>query len=269
VYKTVSVQFKKHGKIHEFDAGDFALKRGDKVLVETEHGSSLGVVCTEPRTQTGKMPDRPLRRIYRLANQRDVEKFERKCRLERDVYGFCYERIKVRSMPMCLVAVERISEGGKLMVYFTADGRVDFRELVKDLVQKFRTRIEMRQIGVRHQAKMFGGLGSCGRGLCCSSFLDNFSPVSIKMAKNQNLSLNPNKISGMCGRLMCCLTYEHKYYEDARKDIPKVGKRILTKKGEGKILRQNLLRKVMTVILESGEEVEIRPEDIVKDKRRK
>jgi cell fate regulator YaaT (PSP1 superfamily) len=142
---------------------------------------------------------------------------------------------------------------------------VDFRDLVKDLVQKFRTRIEMRQIGVRHQAKMIGGLGSCGRPLCCSSFLNNFEPVSIKMAKKQNLSLNPTKISGMCGRLMCCLTYEYEYYNNAIKKIPKIGKTVSTTKGNGKITRQNVLKETLTIMLDSNEEIEITPEDIIKD----
>jgi cell fate regulator YaaT (PSP1 superfamily) len=151
------------------------------------------------------------------------------------------------------------------MVYFTADGRVDFRDLVKDLVQKFRTRIEMRQIGVRHQAKMVGGLGTCGRHLCCTSFLSGFAPVSIKMAKEQNLSLNPSKISGMCGRLMCCLAYEFDHYEKAKKDLPKVGKKVNTPYGMAKVIRQNIFREKLTVLLESGEEKEISYEDIVRE----
>jgi cell fate regulator YaaT (PSP1 superfamily) len=158
---------------------------------------------------------------------------------------------------MCLVGVERRFDGSKILVFFTADGRVDFRELVKDLVRKFRTRIEMRQIGVRHQAKMVGGLGTCGRPLCCASFLNNFGTVTIKMAKEQNLSLNPGKISGMCGRLMCCLTFEHQYYEKIKKDLPKMGKRVKTKFGEGKVIRQNILKETLTVALDSGEEKEI------------
>jgi cell fate regulator YaaT (PSP1 superfamily) len=203
--------------------------------------------------------------VSRLATEQDCEKFERNVRLERDVYTFCYLKIKERSLPMCLVSVECLFDENKIMVYFTADGRVDFRELVKDLVGKFRTRIEMRQIGVRHQAKMVGGLGTCGRQLCCTSFLAGFAPVSIKMAKEQNLSLNPTKISGMCGRLMCCLNYEFSYYERAKKNLPKVGKRVNTVYGMGKVVRQNILREKMTVLLESGEEKEIPYDDIVRD----
>jgi cell fate regulator YaaT (PSP1 superfamily) len=167
---------------------------------------------------------------------------------------------------MSLVTVDRHYDGSKIIVYFTADQRVDFRELVRDLVQKFRTRVEMRQIGARHQAKMFGGLGICGRPLCCSSFLNSFDPVSIKMAKTQNLSLNPAKISGMCGRLMCCLTYEHEFYEEATKNIPKNGKAVSTAHGTGKVVRQNVLRETLTVALESGEEMEILPQEVLENK---
>jgi len=267
--KIIGVQFEKHGRVFEFDAGHFVLRRGDHVLVETDSGSTLGVVCTEPRPRGQELPVRPLRKVYRLATDSDLDKFQKKRVLEQEVYRYCQERIDARSIPMCLVAVERLFDGGKIMVYFTADGRVDFRELVKDLVRRFRTRIEMRQIGVRHEAKMFGGLGSCGRQLCCASFLQSFSPVSIKMAKEQNLSLNPSKISGMCGRLMCCLTYEYAYYAEVGKNIPKIGKRVATTQGEGKVIRQNLLKKVLTVILDSGEEVEISTDDIVKNRKPK
>ncbi len=265
--KIVGVQFEKHGRVIDFDAGHFVLHKGDHILVETDNGSALGVVCTDPRVQTEGLPSRPLRKVYRLANENDLEKFHKKRTLEEEVYRYCQERIAARSIPMCLVAVERLFDGGKIMVYFTADGRVDFRELVKDLVRRFRTRIEMRQIGVRHEAKMFGGLGSCGRELCCASFLQTFSPVSIKMAKEQNLSLNPSKISGMCGRLMCCLTYEYAYYEEAGRNVPKIGKRVKTPQGEGKVIRQNLLKKVLNVVLDSGEEIEISTEDVVKPRR--
>jgi cell fate regulator YaaT (PSP1 superfamily) len=194
-----------------------------------------------------------------------VERFGRNAELEREVYAFCYMKIKERALPMCLVSVECLFNTTKVIVYFTADGRVDFRELVKDLVQRFRMRIEMKQIGVRHQAKMMGGLGTCGRQLCCTSFLTNFAAVSIKMAKEQNLSLNPSKISGMCGRLMCCLNYEFGYYEKEKKDLPKVGKKVNTIHGMVKVIRQNILRGRMTVALESGEEKEISFDEIVQN----
>ena len=263
--KIVRIRFAESGKVYEYDSGHFVLEKGYKVLVETEQGLALGVVCSDPRSRGEDLPERPLQKVYRLANPKDIEKFERKCEVEKEIYSFCYEKIKERSLPMCLVSVERFYDGSKIIVYFTADGRVDFRELVRDLVQRYRTRVEMRQIGVRHQAKMFGGLGTCGRQLCCGSFLSSFAPVSIRMAKDQNLSLNPAKISGMCGRLMCCLTYEREYYEEATKDIPKVGKSVVTAKGNGKVVRQNVLKETLTIILDSGEEIEIPYEDILKD----
>jgi cell fate regulator YaaT (PSP1 superfamily) len=260
--KIVDVQLLKYGKVQSFETGGLVVQKGDRVLVEAEHGLFFGIVCSELKNGG---TDRPVRKVSRLATEQDCEKFERNVRLERDVYTFCYLKIKERSLPMCLVSVECLFDENKIMVYFTADGRVDFRELVKDLVGKFRTRIEMRQIGVRHQAKMVGGLGTCGRQLCCTSFLAGFAPVSIKMAKEQNLSLNPTKISGMCGRLMCCLNYEFSYYERAKKNLPKVGKKVNTVYGMGKVVRQNILREKMTVLLESGEEKEIPYDDIVRD----
>ena len=266
--KIVGVQFKKSGKIYSFHSGHFVLKKGAKVLVETEQGPALGAVCTEPRTLEGKSSGRPLKKISRLANPKDIERYEKGRRIEKEVYGYCYKRIEDRALPMSLVSVERLLNGSKIIIYFSADGRIDFRELVKDLVQKFHARIEMRQIGVRHQAKMVGGLGSCGRQLCCTSFLTHFDPVSIKMAKEQNLSLNPSKISGMCGRLMCCLTYEHAYYEKAKKNIPKTGKKVNTKHGKGKVIRQNVLKKTLIVLLESGEEKEVSYRDIIKPSKK-
>ena len=263
--KIVGIRFTEYGKIHEYDSGHFVLKKGYQVLVETEQGLALGVVCTDPKARGQDVPPKPLKKVFRLATPKDMEKFEKKCHMEKEVYDFCKGKIKERSLPMFLVSAERLYDGSKIMVYFTADGRVDFRELVRDLVQKFRTRVEMRQIGVRHQAKMFGGLGTCGRQLCCASFLNNFAPVSIRMAKDQNLSLNPAKISGMCGRLMCCLTYEREYYEEATKDIPKTGRSVVTSRGKGKVVRQNVLRETVTITLDSGDEIEIPYDDIIKD----
>ncbi len=261
--KIVGIQFKNNGKVYDFDSGHFVLKKGDKVVVVTEEGPAVGCVCTEPQNRAAEGPKRSLKKIFRLATKQELERYDRNCALEESVYKYCLAKIKGRSIPMCLVSVERRFDGSKIMVYFTADGRVDFRELVKDLVQKFRTRIEMRQIGIRHQAKMVGGLGTCGRPLCCSSFLNSFAPVTIKMAKEQNLSLNPTKISGMCGRLMCCLTYEHKYYEQIKKGLPKVGRKVRTKDGEVRVIRQNVLKETLTVILKSGDEIEIKAQDIL------
>jgi len=271
--KIVGIQFRDYGKIHYFNSGHFVLRKGDRAVVDTEKGQELGSVCFEPKNSVENLPDKPLRKIFRLATKKDIERFDKRSQQEKEIYAFCYEKIKERSLPMCLVSVERLIDGSKIMVYFTADGRVDFRELVKDLVQKYHTRIEMRQIGVRYEAKMVGALGTCGRPLCCSSFLSNFEPVSIRMAKEQNLSPNPSKISGMCGRLMCCLTYEYDYYEKAKKDIPKIGKKVKTVHGEGKVVRQNLLKKTLTITLDSGDEIEASFEDIVNntssDKRKR
>jgi cell fate regulator YaaT (PSP1 superfamily) len=262
--RVVEVQVPRYGRVQSFDPNALALQRGDRVLVESEQGVSFGVVCSDPRPSSASQ--KPPRKVIRVANEQDLEKFRKNAELEREVYAFCYMRIKERSLPMCLVSVECLFDEHKIMVYFTADGRVDFRDLVKDLVQKFRTRIEMRQIGVRHQAKMVGGLGTCGRHLCCTSFLGGFAPVSIKMAKEQNLSLNPSKISGMCGRLMCCLAYEFDHYEKAKKDLPRVGKKVNTTYGMAKVIRQNIFREKLTVLLESGEEKEISYEEIVRER---
>ncbi|MBW1779632.1 MAG: stage 0 sporulation family protein [Deltaproteobacteria bacterium] len=260
--KVVGIQFRAHGKVYDFESGHFVLNKGDKVMVVTEEGPAVGYVCTIPQNVAKNGPNRNLKKIFRLATPEEIERYEGDCNLEKDVYEYCHQKVKERSMPMRLVSVERRFDGSKIVVYFTADGRVDFRQLVKDLVGKFRTRIEMRQIGVRHQAKMVGGLGTCGRPLCCAAFLNRFDPVTIKMAKKQNISLNPNKISGMCGRLMCCLTYEHEYYEKIKRKLPKIGKRIMTQEGEGKIIRQNVLKETLTVALDSGTEIEVQVKDL-------
>jgi cell fate regulator YaaT (PSP1 superfamily) len=264
--KIVGVKLGKSGKIYDFDSGHFVLKHGDKVIVNTEQGKAFGIVCDKPRMfeEENKHPERELKQVYRMADKKDIEKYEKNCQLESEIYSHCYDSIKRQSLDMSLVAVERLFDGSKVIIYFASEERVDFRELIKELVQQFHTKIEMKQIGVRHQAKMVGGLGTCGRQLCCSSFLENFEPVSIKMAKKQNLSLNPAKISGMCGRLMCCLAYEYNYYNEAQKNIPKVGKMVDTKKGKGKVIRHNVLKQTLIIYLDSSEEeIEIPYGDIV------
>jgi cell fate regulator YaaT (PSP1 superfamily) len=260
--KFVGIQFRDSGKVYDFDCGHFVLKKGDRVMVVTEEGPAVGCVCTEPQSGAKDNSDRKLKKVFRVATPEEIERYEQDCRLEQDVYEFCYRKVKERSVPMSIVSVERRFDGSKTIVYFTADGRVDFRQLVKDLVGKFRTRIEMRQIGVRHQAKMVGGLGTCGRPLCCSTFLNTFAPVTIKMAKKQNISLNPSKISGMCGRLMCCLTYEDKFYEQAKKKLPRIGKKVVTKEGDGKVIRQNVFNETVTVSLATEGEIEVGAEEI-------
>jgi cell fate regulator YaaT (PSP1 superfamily) len=265
VNKVVGIQFKPNGKVYDFDSGHFVLKKGDKVMVITDEGPAIGCVHTEPQAAPVGGPKRPLKKVFRLATEEELDRYDKSCEMESQVYRFCYQKIKELKLSMSLVSVERRFDGSKVVVYFTADGRVDFRELVKELVRRFRTRIEMRQIGVRHQAKLVGGLGTCGRTLCCATFLNRFDPVTIKMAKEQNLSLNPSKISGMCGRLMCCLTYEHSFYEKTKKKLPKVGKRVMTKVGEGKILRQNVLTESLSILLDTGEEIEDHPTNLVPD----
>lgn len=268
--KIVGVRLGKSGKVYDFDSGHFVLKQGDRVIVVTEQGKALGVVADNPRTPEDGTPERELKPVYRIADKKDTEKYEKNCQLENEIYSKCYDSVKRLNLDMSLVAVERMFDGSKVIIYFSSEGRVDFRELIKEMVQQFHTKIEMKQIGVRHQAKMVGGLGTCGRQLCCSSFLENFEPVSIKMAKKQNLSLNPGKISGMCGRLMCCLAYEYKYYNEAQKNIPKVGKMVDTKKGRGKIIRHNLLKETLIISLESNqEEVEVSYKDIIDNKTQK
>ncbi|MEW6658332.1 MAG: stage 0 sporulation family protein [Thermodesulfobacteriota bacterium] len=239
------------------DLGPHELKLQDKVVVQREDGLGLGRVMTIFRdVEPGLIPPK-VKPLVRPATPEDLEQAERNRLLEERAYRFCLERIQVRNLPIYLVRVECLFDASKVVFYFTAPGRVDFRDLVKDLVQEFRTRIELRQIGVRHRAKMVGGLGICGRALCCSSFLHEFEPVSVRMAKEQQLSLNPSKISGICGRLMCCLTYEYSTYQEIRKHLPRLGKRVSLPAGEGKIIRYNLIRQVATLEMEDGGEMEI------------
>jgi cell fate regulator YaaT (PSP1 superfamily) len=215
--KIVHVWFRRDRRIYEFYTGNFVLSRGDRVIVETMKGLELGTVCSNPRIQDASMPNRPIEKIFRLATPEDIEQKEENERIEAEVTQFCKERINMDKLPMNLIAVELTFDKSKLIFFYTSQTRVDFRKLVKDLVQKFNTHVEMRQIGTRDLARMQGGVGHCGRQLCCSSFLSNFEPISIRMAKAQDLSLNPGKISGVCGRLMCCLAYECDNYQRMKK----------------------------------------------------
>ncbi len=268
--KVVGISFQRGAKVYDFDAGHFVLNQSDMVIVETEHGLALGEVARPPRvvddlsqSDTGEGEAPQLKSVYRLATEEDLEQVRLNRDVEKEAYLHCLERIAQRKLDMNLVKVECMFDRSKMVFYFTAEGRLDFRELVRDLVARFRTRVEMRQIGVRHEAKLLGGLGSCGRELCCATFLRDFEPVSVKMAKEQNLSLNPTKISGLCGRLMCCLTYEFPIYQDLKRNMPKLGKRITLQKGlEGKVIRQNVLERRVTVILNDGREVTCTPEEL-------
>lgn len=205
--EVIAIRFKNCGRIYEFDANGLKVRKGDRVVVESEFGLSIGTVVQEPFAAENL--DRELKRIIRRAGEEDIAKKEENEKFQRDARSFCFERIMARGLPMKLVCTESTLDRKRIIFYFTADGRIDFRELVKDLAAKFKTRIEMRQIGVRDKAKLVGGLGLCGKELCCRLFLTSFEPISIKMAKQQDLSLNTGKLSGICGRLMCCLGYEY------------------------------------------------------------
>jgi cell fate regulator YaaT (PSP1 superfamily) len=233
------------------------LRPGDQVVVKTADGEEMGTIKAIYRNldlPAGPLPeDSP----FRPATPEDLVQDEKNRAFEQRAFAFCQERIQARQLPIHLVQASCLFDGSKIIFYFTAPGRVDFRELVKDLVQEFRCRIELRQIGVRHRAKMVGGLGVCGQKLCCASFLRDFEPVSVRMAKEQQLSLNPSKISGVCGRLMCCLTYEYAAYQEIKRHLPKIGKRVKLPEGEAKIIRYNLIRQTVTVELGEGQELEV------------
>ncbi|MFH0810597.1 MAG: regulatory iron-sulfur-containing complex subunit RicT, partial [Pseudomonadota bacterium] len=227
-------------------------------------GMALGTVAAPPRgLDESHLGKREFKKVVRVATDDDLEQAANHVRFEREAHQFCMARIVERQLTMNLSSVEYLFDGSKIIFYFTADGRVDFRELVKDLVGRLRMRVELRQIGVRNEAKMLGGLGGCGRELCCASFLNDFEPVSVKMAKEQNLALNPAKISGICGCLLCCLTYEYQTYMELKKGMPKCGKRVCTTSGEGRVVRQNVMNRQFTVLLADGREMDMTPDDIV------
>ncbi len=265
--KAVGIRFKPAGKIYDFDCGAYVLNPGDYVIVQTDQGLGFGTVALPPEPYDATKKKRSLKKIFRLATDNDFAQLEKNKKKEMEAYAYCRQCIRDLKLDMNLFAVESTFDGGKITCFFTAEARVDFRELVKMLVKKLSVRVEMRQVGIRNQAKMCGGLGRCGRELCCSSFIDKFDPVSIRMAKDQGLSLNPTKISGQCGRLMCCLTYEHKTYSDLKKQFPKIGKNITTRFGGGKVLRQNILAGRLSIRLEDNTEKEISLDDIVRDKK--
>ena len=243
----IGVRFKKAGKVYYFDPAGFWPRPGDAVVVETSRGIELGEVVTGAREVPDEQIVPPLKQVVRVATAEDIARAENNAAREKEAYVLCQEKILQHKLELKLVDVEYTFDNSKIIFYFTANGRVDFRELVKDLASVFKMRIELRQIGVRDEAKMLGGLGSCGRPICCGAFLGDFQPVSIKMAKEQNLSLNPTKISGQCGRLMCCLKYEQAYYESALKKLPKVGREVITPDGSGIITEINVIREKVRV----------------------
>jgi len=239
--EVIGVRFKEVGKVYYFDPDVQQLKKGDRVIVETVRGIECGEVAMDNREIDDEQIVKPLKKLIRIADQNDIDQFNANKAKEKDAFEICQQKIANHGLEMKLVDVEYTFDGGKVLFYFTADGRVDFRELVKDLAGVFKTRIELRQIGVRDESKMLGGLGICGRPFCCSSFLGEFQPVSIKMAKEQGLSLNPTKISGACGRLMCCLKYEQNAYEHLLKITPKPGAIVETAEGAGTVVDFSLL----------------------------
>lgn len=248
----VGVRFKTVGKIYYFDPGDISVAVGDGVIVETARGMEFGdVVLGEKELDETKFSI-PVKKIVRKATKQDIKQVEENKTKVKEAFQICEEKIKANQLEMNLIDVEYTFDRSKILFYFTADGRVDFRQLVKDLASVFRTRIELRQIGVRDEAKMLGGLGICGRQLCCNSFLGDFEPVSIKMAKEQSLSLNPTKISGTCGRLMCCLKYEQEAYEELLSKTPNVGAVVDTPQGRGTVVYTSILKGLVQVRLDSG-----------------
>ncbi len=260
--RIVSVKFRTAGKQYDFLCDSLELAAQDQVIVETDRGQSLGTVVAAPREcEPAQAPDK-LKSVLRLATANDINMAKQSEAKEQAAFDFCQERIQTRNMEMKLVRAEYLFDASKIIFYFTADGRVDFRDLVKDLAHHFHTRIEMRQIGVRDEAKITGGLGICGRALCCCTFLVNFAPVSVKMAKEQNLALNPNKISGQCGRLLCCLNYEYDTYREHRKGLPKCGRKVIHDGQEGMVVAHNVLARRVTVRREDKVTVEVPVEQL-------
>ena len=256
--KVIGVRFQNAGKLYFFDPGSYWPTAGDFVIVETTRGVEFGEVVTGVKEIEDDQLTAPLKQVIRIANAQDVQHAKDNERAEKEAYGICQQKIADHKLDMKLVSVEYTFDNSKILFYFTANGRVDFRALVKDLASVFKTRIELRQIGVRDEAKMLGGLGPCGRPICCGTFLGDFQPVSIKMAKEQNLSLNPTKISGVCGRLMCCLKYEQDNYEQIRKQMPKVGKEVVTPEGTGVVWELNVIKETVRVRLQKGDSSELK-----------
>jgi len=263
--KKVGVRFKPAGKVYDFDSGAFVLSSGDHVIVETEQGLGFGLVAVPPVPFDPNNSTRPLKKVHRLASEKDFRQREKNHHAVNRAFEFCLQSIKDLKLKMNLFSVESTFDAGKLTFYFTSEGRVDFRQLVKALGEKLATKIEMRQVGIRNKAKMCGGLGRCGRQICCSAFIEKFEPVSIRMAKEQNLSLNPSKISGQCGRLMCCLTFENDTYLRLKKNFPRIGQMVKTKTGEGKVIRHNVICNQITIRTDDDLEIETGLNEIIKE----
>lgn len=261
----VGIRFKKSGKIYYFSPNGLDVKSEDSVIVETVRGIEFGECVIGSKEVKEEEIITPLKNVIRKATEEDIQKHTDNKIKQQEAFNVCMEKIEKHKLPMKLIDVEYTFDNNKVIFYFTADGRVDFRELVKDLAAIFRTRIELRQIGVRDEAKMIGGLGTCGRPMCCSSFLGDFVPVSIKMAKEQNLSLNPTKISGICGRLMCCLNYEQSTYEDIKKELPRVDSVVETPFGKGVVISNSVVKENAKVRIKLNESEDIIKEVPIKD----
>lgn len=258
--KVIGVRFRTAGKIYFFSPGKLEIKRGDHVIVETARGVEFGNVVTGPKEVEEEQITQPLKSVIRVATEEDYRIEEKNRKKEKEAFDICLDKIHKHGLEMKLIDAEYTFDNNKVLFYFTADGRIDFRELVKDLAAVFRTRIELRQIGVRDETKIRGGIGVCGRELCCHTYLSEFAPVSIKMAKEQNLSLNPSKISGVCGRLMCCLTNEEETYEELNSHLPSVGDTVTTPEGlRGEVASLSVLRQLVKVVVTlDNDEKEIR-----------
>lgn len=266
MYNVVGVRFKKAGKIYFFDPDGIVIERGQFVVVETARGIEFGNVVIANKLVDEDDVVLPLKKVLRVADEKDFLQVEENRSAAKEAFNICMQKISEHSLEMKLVDVEYTFDRNKIIFYFTAEGRVDFRELVKDLAAIFKTRIELRQIGVRDEAKMLGGIGPCGRMLCCSTFLGDFDPVSIKMAKDQNLSLNPTKISGLCGRLMCCLKYENDDYENAKEQLPDLGEFIYTSHGNGKVVGLNLVEQVIQIeLMEQNKVIEYTLDEMIEE----
>jgi cell fate regulator YaaT (PSP1 superfamily) len=255
--KVVGVRFKKAGKVYYFNPVNFDIHKGDFIIVETARGIEFGESVSDIKEITDDDIISPLKDVIRIASTEDIKRHNENLERQKEAFLLCTDKIAQHQLVMKLIDVEYTFDNNKVIFYFTADGRVDFRELVKDLAAIFRTRIELRQIGVRDEAKMIGGIGPCGRTMCCSSFLGDFAPVSIKMAKEQNLSLNPTKISGICGRLMCCLNYEEETYEFIRQSLPRVSSIVDTEFGRGEVVGNSVVKEMVKVKTKNSEGDEI------------
>ena len=258
--RVIGVRFRPAGKIYYFAPGKFHIRQGDKVIVETARGIEFGTVVTGPKEVKDEEVMQPLKSVIRIATEEDKRAEEKNREKEKEAFEICLEKIRKHNLDMKLINAEYTFDNNKVLFYFTADGRIDFRELVKDLAAVFRTRIELRQIGVRDETKIRGGIGICGRPLCCHTYLSEIAPVSIKMAKEQNLSLNPTKISGVCGRLMCCLTNEEETYEELNSRLPAIGDTVTTNEGlKGEVQSVSVLRQLVKVVVTlENDEKEIR-----------